>query len=489
MKSEDQSSAINLVIGCGVLGFGFDIFGPYGEDSVLRPLVDLGHKYEQWTAPNNITYDIPDNVNLNAATGASGNASVFATKEAFTSHFAAKAGVKGSYGAFSGEFEASFANDTSSESEYTYGLYEQLVQSWSLTLQDWSSNKVVAAVLADPDFTDLPSKYTADNQYLFFRFFAKYGTHFISRVECGARMSYSIAVSKSYTTNTNDISVKLTAEFRGALADTSGNASADFKIADQKWFDNRQLSIRTVGGDTSLIASIAPSYNVNNNGPFEKWLTSAEKMPSPIEFQCTPVAQLFSGERAAAVAAAYTAYANSRVYSESRSDGSTILLSGTSLLPAKLSAGICLVVIDRMDLNVVFVKAYDAGWPPSTSLFTDACAVLDRYAGKSQYIIAVNLCEWRTDAGPTQQMVSLLEGCGAGSALDNWISHLQSRPRLYMNYTLIGIGGIGRGAGFESFQVASNDSVNPAAAAVTGLLIPTSIDNGEDQFQFDLIQA
>lgn len=489
MTTAKRLEATNLITGCGVLGFGFDIFGSYSEDSVLRPMMNLGHPDDQWVSPAGVTFDVPGNVSLNASTGASGTAYAFAAKENFVSHFASKANVKGSYGAFAGEFEASFATDTSSESQYSYGLYEELVESWALTLQDWSSDALLPTVTKDPDFTSLPLEFTQENQYLFFRFFAKYGTHFISRVDCGARMSYTVAVSKSYTSSTTEVSVKLTAEFQGVFGESGGNAQADFKVADQRWFDNRQVTVRTIGGDTSLVAGIAPAYGVNDNAPFESWLKSAEKNPAPISFQLAPVSALFSGKRAAAVQAAYAAYANSRLYSEARDDGSTLLLSGVPLVPAKTAArGATVAVLDTTDLNVALLQFYpEIGWPVSDDFWSQMAAALAPYAGRPQYVLALTLSHWTNFSAPRSPMVTILKSCGAGTGLDDFLRLETSAGRqVGVTYTLLGVMGIGPGLGIESFEHGTGTS-GPTPAVASGLLVPVSADNGEDQFQFQLL--
>jgi hypothetical protein len=509
--SATNESAGNLIPGCGVLGFGFDIFSAYNRESVLAPLVDLGSADGQWTSPAKNTYDIPANVSLDSSTSASGSAFAFSTKEAFTSHFAMKAGVKGSYGAFSGEFEASFAVDSSSESEYSYGLYEQDIATWTLTLRDSSRERLLANVTRDPDFTSLPSKVTADNEYLFFRFFAKYGTHFISRVQCGARMSYCAAVSKSYTSNTTEVSAKLAAEFRGVFADASANASADFKQADQRWFDSRKVTVQTTGGDSSLVGSISPAYEVNNNSAFERWLGTAEENPASVGFQLTPVSALFSGNQAAAVRTAYEAYANSRLYCESRVEGCSVILSGMPLnvmspAPAEAAtavnppSGVFLAVIDRMDLNVVFKRTYQptaAPWtvdylPSCLKMWDQAAADLKHYIGRPQYIVTLCTFGWWGPAYPTADMVTILESCGAGRGLSDWRKSW-STTFTYMNvtYALVSISGIGIGLGLESFHHAPDTRTGsaPDTSAVTGLLIPVAIDSGEEQFQFDLASA
>jgi hypothetical protein len=506
----------NPITGSGALGFGFDIFGVYGEDSILRPLINLGSANREWTSQAGETYDVLANTTVSPGSGAGGSAYVFDSRETFSSHFAVKAGIKGSYGAFTGEFEADFAIDTSSERSYIYGLYEEIIDSWSLTLVDWSRNALLPNVLQDPDFADLPSEYTTDNKYLFFRFFTKYGTHFTTRVSCGARMSYCVAVDESYTSNTSTVSTKLSAEFGGVFADASAHAEADFATAGEQWFSNRKVSVRTIGGNTDLVASIIPAYDVNNNAAFQSWITSADRWPSPTGFQVTPIASLFSGDQAAAVNAAYEAYANSRLYAEARTDGCAILLSGRPLIPSSSAPtmptgstpssgdvpwpemGWYAAVIDRTDLNVAFLKGYaPQGSGDSPDDIISACNTmwkqmytdLHSYAGKTQYVFALTSRNWWGPGFPVSEMVSFLEGCGAGTGLEEWRERWTTTGSTsgLIDYVLLGVIGIGPGAGIETF-VHEPDSEKSAASAA-GLLIPTAINDSPDQVQFDLVPA
>jgi MAC/Perforin domain len=488
--TDDPSVATgNRITGCGVLGYGFNIFGEYGDESVLRPMMDLGAYDGAWTSPVGIEYLVPTNIDVNSATGAQGSVSAFSSKENFTSHFAAKAGVKGSYGAFTGEFDASFTADSASESEYVYGLYEQVIDAWSLTVRDWSAESLLPAVTRDPDFAALPHTYTQQNKYLFFRFFVKYGTHLVTRVGCGARMSYAAQVAKSYTSSTTEITAKLSAEFRGVFADGTVDAQNDFKTADQRWFDSRQVTIRTTGGDTSLVGSIAPSHGVNDNAPFEAWLASAEREPAPITFQLTPVSALFSAERAAAVNTAYNAYANCRLLAESRRDGYTLLLSGTPLQPPQKEAkGVVVAVIDRADLSIRLLKFYDAiGWPPGDEVFWGPIAKdLKPYTGDTDFVLALATSGWSNYAIPTSAMIAILESCGAGAGLADWRKDGALKFQGGLNYALLGVMGVGPGLGIEAFRHAEDFVRDPGAASAAGLLLPMAEDNGEDELEFVL---
>lgn len=498
----------NIIPGAAVLGCGFDIFGAYSAESLQRPLMNVGDAFTPWTAPNGTVFEVPHNASLNPATATSGSATAFESKQTYTSHYAAKANVRGSYGAFSSEFEAAFAREEQSEAEYSYGLYELQATTWTLTLIDQTVAALLPDVLSDPDYTNLPSIYNQENEYLFFRFFAKYGTHFVDRVVCGGSMSYCAAVSKKFSSQSTTISAKLTLEFGGVFSSVGATAKADFAAAGSAWFQNRTVSIRSVGGNTSVLAGIVPSDGTNNNAAFESWLASIASEPAPTQFALSPIASLFSGDQAAAVQQAYEAYANSRLYAEARADGCTLLLSGTPV-QAQVTQftsgkgqptahmGVLVALIDRTDLNLAFSRQYDiavAYERPNTliatcnQLFEALYADVSGHAGESQYVLALTTYNWWGCGYPTPAAYGLLLSCGAGSGLQQWRTHWTASGTMNnVNYALLGTVGSGPEAGIEAF-VSEPESPRVAATAM-GLLIPTSSGEGDEQIQFDLLPA
>jgi hypothetical protein len=498
----------NIIPGAAVLGCGFDIFGGYSEESLQRPLMNVGGAFTPWTAPNGTVLEVPDNASLNPATATSGSASAFESKQTYTSHYAAKANVRGSYGAFSAEFEAAFSHEEQSEAEYSYGLYELQATTWTLTLINQTVGALLPDVLSDPDYTNLPSAYSQENEYLFFRFFAKYGTHFVDRVVCGGSMSYCAAVSKQFSSQNTTISAKLTLEFGGVFGSAGATAEADFAAAGTAWFENRTVSIRSLGGNTNVLAGIVPSDGTSNNAAFESWLGSIASEPAPTQFALSPIASLFSGDRAAAVQQAYEAYANSRLYAEARHDTCTLLLSGTPVHgpvtqftsgngQPTAHMGVLVALIDRTDLNLALARRYDIAvayeWPNTliatcNQLFEALYSDLNGYAGESQYLLALTTYNWWGCGYPTPNAYGLLLSCGAGSGLHEWRTHWSATGTINdVNYSLLGIVGCGPDAGIEAF-VSEPDSQRTAATAM-GLLIPTSSGQGEEQIQFDLLPA
>jgi hypothetical protein len=187
VPNHDFLAIANPIPGSEMLGYGFNIFGTYDFDSATRPLFDLGTP-EPYEAANGKTYNRPSRVAVGGGES-SASAYSFDSADQFASHFQSSAGISGSYGAFSASFSSAYQSDQQSSSQYSWALVESKVLSWSVTL-DASAANVRPHVHSDPDFSSLPSTYSPENAHLFFAFFNKFGTHFISEIDVGGTLYY-----------------------------------------------------------------------------------------------------------------------------------------------------------------------------------------------------------------------------------------------------------------------------------------------------------
>jgi hypothetical protein len=462
----------NLIPGATVLGRGFNIFGDYSNTSLLAPLFDT-------TTPEGTvtigvqTYDVGNNTLVDKTSQTTGQAYSFSTRHQYEQHFATKAKIKGSYGALSGSFSAAFSQDSTSESEYSYGLFEADIQKWGLSLRDPSASKLSPSVTTDPTFKDVPTTYKKENEYLFFRFFQKYGTHFVSTVPVGGRIYYTVATQKSFTTNQMEIDAKLSLEYKAVFFSVGGSVKTNWKSAGKDWYDSRRVNILTTGGNSKLINSIIPSFDQGYNSLYESWVNSLDLEPSAINYSLQPVSTLFPGNQGDAVAEAYLAYGNNHLLTESRFDFNSIVLSGkpinapnippvnatynyptmTANDPPITASLMHVVVFNRSTLEPVLNKAY----APAPSVYDnetqDIYQDVKPYEGDTNYMIAITTNTYFGYTFPKPEFYQFLQNSGAGGGLQKWENSYNYETEWHtnlINYTLIGVCGAGPGTGIDA---------------------------------------
>lgn len=469
----------NMIPGSAALGRGFNIFGRYDESSLLLPLFDTSSPDGKATVGDQ-QFDVSANTLVDTSVSqATGDAYSFDSRHAYQEHFSVKAGVEFSFGGFSAEASAAFSEESTSDTEYEFASYEALIEKWSLSLKDSSISSLSSSVLNNPDFKAIPATFSKDNAYLFFRFFQKYGTHFVASVKVGGRIYYTAAIEKSHTTSEQDTQIKIEAEYSATFT-VQGSVDTEWGKAGQDWFNNRRVKILSVGGSADLVESLIPQYDKGFNDLYEKWITSLDEQPAAIDFTLQSVADLFSGDQADAVNAAYAAYANQYLYLESARDHNTLQLSGLELdandplannyidsgnQPDEL---ICIghaLVVNRRTLEVVLNKRF-APAPVISMLDADAGDIPDYFAnifnavqpwqGNPDFLLVYLTQNQYAPVVPRGNFYNLLKSAGAGDGLDTWVNSLTAltigMPDGEANYILVGVMGSGPGKGLEQLK-------------------------------------
>lgn len=455
--------------GAETLGYGFNIFGEYSTDSRISPLFDIQFDASREYERDGKTYLLPSNASFDPSTSLDGSTYVFETRQKVQEHFAAKAGLSARFGAFSGQFSASYAQTELSDDQYSFALVEANSKFWSLTLQDQSSRALANWVTSDPDYINIPDTYNDGNRDLFFRFFDKYGTHYVVGLKVGARLYYSSLVEKSYNYTKTEISAKLSAEYDGVFAKAGAEAEASWNKAGEVWSNRRRVLVRASGGNNQLLNILAPNYPDNFNGDFRSWLQSGPNLPAVIEFSLAGVDNLFSAEKAQAIKQAIAAYTRSRLLLESKTGGCVILYNAQPALPAGGGndiLGFQMVAVDRQSLNVVFARSYSLQrqnlfeYQP---LYERALNDFAPYRNE-RYLIAFTTWSIFGIQYPTPGFADFLVEIGAGLGLQGWhnVSDLVNYPNrtscnfAHVNYCLVGHAGIGAGNAFEVFNRAGS---------------------------------
>lgn len=484
-----KSEGNPTIPGAAVLGKGFDIFGRYSSGSTKRALFDFTGAGRTWHSPiTNRDYKIPANIDDPMPIGRFDGRSYHVTsKSQMAQIFAAEAGLSGSYGAFSGELSAAFESESKELTEYELGIYRLWNRVYSLEILNPNLKNVSAQVQSDPDFANIPAAYADDSKtrILFFRFFEKYGTHFVSKVVMGSSLQYSCSIHKSQIESSQKFNASLNLEVQAVLFSGETDASVKWQSLGSRWSSNRKARISGVGPE-SILTSALPKENDGLVAEVQHWLNQAEFSPFPIQFELTPISTLFSGDKAAAVQTAMQAYSDNRLTVTTTQDndasmGGYINLNGKAISsrPSSRDRALQIVLLDDVTLKPRFEKTY-----PFTSFNPAACqAVYDRaygeikdFAGKPGIFVFAVSGAFRTTQYPSTAMYNLWRSLGARGALDLWWNtRTASSSPAFVSYALAGSCDLGIEGGQESFAEGGSTGDRSSELTLEAFLKPSLV--------------
>lgn len=484
-----EDADVPLVPGCEVIGWGFNIFGEYNSTSKIRQLIDLG-VIERVQDFHGQDYEVPRNVSADtSATGFEGSATTFNSRNEFQESFSAKGKVSGSYGAFSGSFSAEYSQFESSSSEYNYSVMDAHYDLWFLSLRDASTDELTPSVRKSAEYTELPDVYippsgdNPGNGIQFFRFFDKYGTHYVNKVGLGGTLYAYCSLAKSYNMTNDSANASLTAQYNGLFVKTKAQAEASWEQVNKTWQSEATFSCGANGGNPTLLNPVLnPEYGLNYHEQFEAWKASLPVSPEGTWFELEPVAKLFEGDKADAITTAYNAYANSKLYVQavwmSKTPPVLQFNGNTQEWPENRNeydapVPYWALVIDAETLLVKESISFD-----QESFESTYKAILEPYKDRKHILVFTTFNMWGMTI-PQGSLYTFLLDCGGGSELIDLEEHYgDSGAGSYVrdNYILVGMMGQGVDTGLETLDHADGQTGNvKQTTTLKSTLIPVRI--------------
>lgn len=463
--------------GSSAVGWGFNIFGAYSSKSLVRQLFAFPDNGKTWSyeydKDKTIEFLLLDNIIPEEIRKGSGFQEYFTSRSKVEDHFKFKAGLQGSYGAFSGQFEGMYSQASSSDTSYSYGLFGTEFTNWKLAIQDASANMLAPQVLSDPDYLELPEEFNEGTSRDFFRFFNKYGTHYVNQVRVGFKLDYSSAVNKSYSENEKEIKTKLTLEYGAVFLKVKAEAEAEWKKATFSWAENRESKVEAQGGNSSILDLAMIAYGDNFKDSFDTWRGEAERTPVTIDFDLKPISDIFSGTKRVAMEKAFNEYAHRRIFIESKAKSSAILVLGepqipTSKLP-KDARGFQVCVVRRESLEPVFNEYYfvTAEWWNNMAQMYEAMQRGLAAYNSSDFVVILATFGMVGIIYPPNDFYQFMLSAGAGKGLKAWETvYNRSGCSNYagVNYILVGVPKRGPGTGYDVATSGSNYLLDGANA-------------------------
>jgi MAC/Perforin domain len=455
---------VSPIPGSSAIGWGFNIFGLYSSKSLTRQFFAFPDSGKTWSyeydKDKKIEFLLLDNIIPEEIRKGTGFQEFFSSRSKVEEHFEVKAGLQGSYGGFSGQFEGMYSQASMSDTSYTYGLFGTEFTNWKLAIQNASVDTLADQVRNDPDYMELPDELNDRTLPIFFRFFSKYGTHYVNQVSVGFKLHYSSAVSKSYSTNEKEIKAKLELEYSAVFVKVKAQAETEWKKATMQWAENRESKVEAQGGNSSILDLAMVGYGDNFKDAYDTWRAEAERTPVAIDFSLKPISDIFSGAKRAAVEKAFNEYASRRIYVESKTNSSAILVLGKFQKPSnevpQNSFGFQVSVLQRATLDPIFNRYYymqrDQWWNKYEQMYADMHKGLAAY-NNSDYLVILATFGMQGVQYPTNAFYQFMLSAGAGAGIKGWEKVFDRggcSNYVGLNYILVGIPTRGPGSGYEA---------------------------------------
>jgi hypothetical protein len=478
---------MNKVPGASDLGWGFDIFGNYGDSGLKTQIFQISGG-TQWTDPISKTdYLLPNNVELSMVEKHDGYSKVFDSATAVQEHFAAKAKLEASYvgefGAFSGAFNSAYQKDSEQINLFKYALYEAQNIAWRLTLQSQSLAQLTAEV--QTEIAALPDEFVKTSRTAFFRFIRKYGTHYVSRVAVGGHLYYYVAVEKSFLSDDSKIDADVNLEFNAVLVSGKAQSQAEWSRLGTSWVTNRTVHIEAVGGTPNTLLLAAPEYDDNRGEIYNQWVESIKTAPVTTDFELRPISNIMPASKSAAMDAALNAYlSDNLLIVEARSISLPVpeppapgqlpvVTLGQAIKPdqpPQHNFGFQMVILQPVedDIEIYLNKYYSIDLYQTISesqysaIFNSMLADIKGgdYEDKGCILVLASF-DWSWQAPPTSDFYTFLRSAGAGALLESWMDGVQNPGSITGQnslYILVGATGRGPNLGAEALAKAGSTS-------------------------------
>jgi hypothetical protein len=437
---------MNTINGGSAIGYGFNALGTYDPSSLMSQVFTQTFNLKKtYTSSSNITYAVPDNVNVIDYTPKSGGTRVFTTQYDLQTYLSVSADLKASYGAFSGQVSASYSSAVQEWGSCFYALTDGWDGEWTLVIQAVDQSQITPEFAAA--LNQLPTAFDPSAPDAFFEFFYEYGSHYVHSVGVGGYYSYYEGVANNGSYSQQQVQANVALEYKAVFVDASAQSSADWQQLGQSWSTNRQVTIEAQGGDASVLTDLSPVFDTSAASSFKNWLGSVGKNPAPIQYFLHEWTELLpaNSPRQIAVQQATKAYLNYNIYVNAtmRTDGSgsaAINVLGHNLQlnvwppnPTYSVSGIAIALVNQHTLQATLRSVYyfsDAAGSNATALYNQLLSDIGAANIDNSWLaLAAFNYPW---------------GIAPDSRLSNWLQNFGINDKVWIdNYYNCGMGGAG----------------------------------------------
>ncbi len=236
------------------IGCGYDIFGNYADPSEIKGrIIEAYNLPDEWTKKTQLNHTV-----FSTESGE--------TVHEYQQHLTENANISGSYNAFTGAVKTNFSSDYYHYSNNSFATVMAKINKYQIVIEP----SYARADLLRPYISNQASKDLDDQNIDPEHIFMMYGTHVMTGAVMGARLDFSVSMSKSHISEKNSLEVYVEAEFSSKIA----NIKTDSKFTDEAeqkiYEENRTRTINVIGGKSEL------SLNITQKGDYDQWVDSIE---------------------------------------------------------------------------------------------------------------------------------------------------------------------------------------------------------------------
>ena len=503
--SQVKLTATPILSQANAVGQGFNIFGTFDVESLMRPLVDLSRAPTQVFTFLGKEYLIPAYVTAIESTSSYSNVAAGENRDGFQNTIATHAGVEGSYGAFSGEMKADFAGEYKENAAFTYGFLDFYTS--LATLQLNTTEYLTADFLRT--VAELPDVATEDTLPPFIDFFTRYGIYYTQRVTLGGSLGFYTALSKRDLLRKAEFEVLLKAQYKALFSSGQLDAKVKASAEWQQYSEASVTNVRVLGGSPTAAAALASvdplGFSEATVAAFKGWTESVSSDPAIVDFALDGIWNV-AGNKSGVIQAAWELFGQTmrpRLTVETATRNTPLPLPpaeppvitiGRLIRPAEqpaTPAGFQVVVLDGTNvssagvlLNRYFCVPPQPGWYNKYELMYEEMLAALQAPGLAQPGNVLVLASFGLDKGmpPTNEVYALLLSAGGGSLLRQWVATADpgsqiGNPSIWIgspvNYCLVGLFGSGPDAGVEAYN--SAQWMVPATLRTEVLFYRTSV--------------
>ncbi|GHO41923.1 MAC/perforin domain-containing protein [Ktedonospora formicarum] len=490
-NTDSDTPALSQV---GFVGQGFNVFGPRDLiDGLITPLLDFTDADTSTFTLLGKEYLVPTGIKAIQNTQGYAESGVFLSREGFQNNIAAHLGVGGSYGAFSGEMQADYSGEFSTNSQYMYAY--TIIHYPVAVLQLLDYLPYVKSEFAER-VTQLPDQVTDTNLSVFSRFFEDFGVYYTDKIVLGGSVELYVAVSQSETLSKQKVEAMFQAQYESLFETGSLNANTKGSVEWQNYSNNARnhTVIKANGGALTAIQQVQDIDPWNPSASalslLQNWSSSVEAHPSVTDFSLKGIWQL-CGSKSTAVHEAWQRYASilrprltiqtsSQVSYNAPKPAPPVITLGRHILPVDAPTspmGYQVVVLENKNLispqGVLLNRYY--GIPTNVdpvsgyqNMYDEIAQDLRAFSAGSVLILASFGLDADFGISPHMSIHGLLLSTGAGSQLQQFEHNpnMGSRGPYWVtnpaNYILVGIIDNGPNTGIELFspQAQNEKTVN-----------------------------
>ncbi len=258
----------NLAPGTDVVGFGYDIFGKYADQSSKKRYCLF--KYKNWSdqVVGNKKFSVPENVYFENISKHTVKTISGSSMREYAQNLAVSVDLNVDAFLFSGSLSSDYQSTMNSKESYFYYNYMDANVKWRISLDIRGDDVSYLREMLEPRFKNDVDKMNPST------LFSTYGTHYIASAYLGGRAENSSSTKITSTTNTESISVAVTAEYKAV----SGGASTDAAYKKTLNSSNTKTELVVTGGNSEYANSIA-DYD-----KYKAWADGIAGMPVLCDF-------------------------------------------------------------------------------------------------------------------------------------------------------------------------------------------------------------